>query len=187
MKYFAIIIPIFIFTACYSPKKAERDITKAQLSYPNIVAKKTSEWYPCGWAIIKMDSTERRHVEFMFDSLNREIIKITDTIELAIKNTDTITLENKELVKQLQIKLKSAKTFITILQDKINQPLPVVYKTIKIEDSARLKLSQDQIFELNKNLEDYRIKYEQRMNWLLWLLISFVLTILYMTIKKKFG
>jgi uncharacterized protein YggU (UPF0235/DUF167 family) len=187
MRNLAIIIPILFLFGCYSPKKAEKDLNKAQITYPNLVAKKTSEWYPCGWAVVKMDSTERRHVQFMFDSLNREIIKITDTIEIAIKSTDTINAGNKELIKQLKTKLNNAKSFIAILQEKINQPIPIVYKTIRIEDSAKLKLSRDQIDYLNRSLEDYRIKYENRMNWLLWLLIAFIVSMLYMILKNKFG
>lgn len=175
-----------IFCSCYTERKSERQLTKAQMTYPELVAKKTSQWYPCGWMVVKMDSSEKRRIEIMYDSLNREIVRITDTIEMTLHDTIHITnsQECKQRLEYLQSRLNDANVFIKSMQQKI-QSVPIVYRDVLVHDSALIFQMKSELNSCNIEQKQYHSKYETWMKTSLWLIVALALSVIINIIKLK--
>ena len=67
MKY---IILTLILTSCYSPKFAEKYIDKIQYYHPEVLQKKSTQYYPCGWKIVMMSKEDSALADCLFSGGN---------------------------------------------------------------------------------------------------------------------
>lgn len=171
-KYFFIIL---FFCSCFSEKKAERDINKIQIFYPELLAKKTSEFYPCINQTIKIDSTK----DSVYKQIEIQIKNTTDTIQKIINEIDTIKDVSK--INYYKKKLIEANGFIEGLQQTLQRQVPYIERTIKVTDTAL----QKQLDGLIKDYNDYRLRYERLMKILLWVTIALSVSIIINIIKVK--
>lgn len=175
MRNFIIII-LFFFCGCYTEKKATEQLDKAQIKYPEIVAKKTSIWYPCVPKVQKIDSSNRRRAQRTIDSTNRVIRKyIIDTV---IQKDSSICDSLKVINRKLNSKINSANSLILNLQKTINKPAPIIYRDVLITDVAKEKTLQNQIDKLQKEKETLYDKALRLNAYILWLLIPLALSII---------
>ena len=158
MKYLILII---FFVGCYTPKKADRQLNRAYVNYPAIVAEKTGNWFPCIPVEIKRDSV--RYVAFLHQIDTLLEIKrdtIIDTIIL-----DKICPERKVLIRYKEL-LKS---------------VPPIHDTIKIKDMSCEAILSD-LRAKNENLRD---KSEGKNKWIISLLIALCVSIIFHLIRKR--
>jgi len=181
MKYI-VLLTLFFFASCYTSKNAEKDIEKAHQKYPELVAKKSSEWFPSGWQIIKLDEKDKRIADSLFGELNGRVIILSDTIEKLIEHTDTII--NCAGIDRIREQLIQSKKIIDGLKIKMQKPTPVVYRSIKIQDSARIYYLDSQLKETKKNEIRYRNKYENLLKLSIWLIIALGLSLFFNFYKK---
>jgi hypothetical protein len=122
--------------SCYTSQKANKQLNKAQLNYPELVAKKSAEWYPCKTGKIISDSSE----------LNRWIEQI-NTIDTVYKTlADTLIISNdcpKALIKYKYLLKK----------------LPSIHDTIIIESTAKQSALQLQLEAKTKELDNVKSHY----------------------------
>ena len=158
MKYLILII---FFVGCYTPKKADRQLNRAYVNYPAIVADKTSKWFPCIPVEIKRDSV--RYVAFLHQIDTLLEVKrdtIIDTIFL-----EKICPERKVLIRYKEL-LKS---------------VPPIHDTIKIKDMSCEAILSD-LRAKNENLRD---KSEGKNKWIISLLIALCVSIILHLIRKR--
>ncbi len=180
MKY--IVLILLFFSSCYSSKNAENDIDKAHRKYPELVAKKSSEWFPCGWQVIKIDELDKKTADSLFNSLNENVIILSDTIEKIIRITDTIIDYKKiELIRQQLLKSKS---IIDGLKVQLQKQPPIVYRSIQVQDSARIYYLDSELNESKRNEIRYRNKYENLLKISIWLIIALGIS-LFINFYKK--
>lgn len=173
MRYLFILL---FFASCYTAKKAEKDIDKAQEKYPEVMAKKSSQYYPCGWLVMELDSTEKVKWSTFVDSINGVIYKYkTDTI-VEVKDCT----ESNKLLKK---KIKEQSEFIDGLQFALNN-VPVIEKYVLVQDSAKMKLKQFEIDNLNKEILGNRKSFNQRTSMLIWALILFIISLIAHILRK---
>jgi len=181
MKYI-MIISLFFLSACYTSKNAEQDIEKAHQKYPELVAKKNSEWFPSGWQVLKLDEKDKHIADSLFNELNGRVIILSDTIEKLINQTDTII--NCAGIDRIKQQLIQSKKIIDGLKIQLQKSPPVVYRSIKIQDSARIYYLNSQLNEANKNELRYRNKYEQLLKISIWLIIALGISLFFNFYKK---
>lgn len=180
MKY--IVLILLFFSSCYSGKKAENDIDKAHRKYPDLVAKKSSEWFPCKLQIIKLDELDKKTADSIINNLNEKVIVLSDTIEKIIRITDTIIDCSK--LESIRQQLLKSKSIIDDLKKQLQKQSPVVYRSIKIEDSARIYYLDSELNEAKKNELRYRNKYENLLKISIWLIIALGIS-LFINFYKK--
>jgi hypothetical protein len=159
---------IMLLDSCYTQNKAQKQLSKAKGKFPELVAKKNSEWYPCGWLVVDMDSTD--YYRLNLDSLNTVIVNHTDTIDRLI--TDSICSDTciKYIVK--------TRTLIKNIQKYIPSKPSVIVKTIKIKDSALISYYEETIKIHKGNSDKYMQKYSKSLNWNIWLLVLLFISVL---------
>lgn len=167
MKYLFILL---FFASCYTAKQAEKDIDKAQEKFPEVMAKKSLEFYPCGIELIKTDTIEKIKWNTYVDSIKEVIYKF---------KTDTIVKDCSQLKK----KIKEQSEFIDGLQFALNN-VPIIEKYVLIQDSAKLKLKQVEIDNLNKEILSNRKSFNQRTSMLIWALILFIVSLVAHILRK---
>jgi len=174
---------LFLIMGCYTSHKAEKDLDKAQIKYPNIVAQKTSKWYPCGIIATSIDSSE--------------IIgwgKTLDSISYVIKNDTINIVEVKEkdckdsvLIKKyndrLKVAMASSRNIISSLQKLLNKK-PTIVKTIYIKDSATIYQLQTELNNIKKGKDEYQKKAEKGLKIIIFLIIALALSLLYNFIRR---
>jgi predicted nucleic acid-binding Zn-ribbon protein len=168
------LIIILFFSSCFSEKKAERKLNKVYSYYPEVVAKKSSKLFPCINQTISIDTTDS-----VYRQIEIQIQKTTDTLKSIISQIDTIKDESK--IKFYKAKLIESYQFIEGLQQTLQRQVPYIEKTIKVTDTA-LQTEFDQI---NKECNDYRLRYEKLLKALIWLLVALSVSILINVIKLK--
>ena len=152
-----------LLLGCYTTQKANRQLNKAQLNFPELVAKKSAEWFPCKTGKIFSDSSEYiRWIEqfntidtiYSFDTI---ISTKIDTIKL-VKDCPKALIRYKQLIKQA----------------------PAIHDTFIINNDA-------QISSLNYQIDDYRKKYEKSQGHYIisvwFIVISLIILILSMLLK----
>lgn len=163
MKYLPIIFSI-IFLSC-SP---EKQLNKLQIKHPEIVSKKTSEWYPCITTTTTSDSSKYKAFISQIDSLNQVAIDtcyLTDTLvarDTVIKTYQKLLIKYREVVKHL----------------------PVIHDTIRIIDKADLTAKEYELAQMTAKSNKYNEKYIKSLWFSLWLLIAIVSLILVIKFKK---
>lgn len=180
MKY--IVLILIIFSSCYTSKKAENQIDKAHRKYPELVAKKSSELFPSGWQVLKLDEKDKHIADSLFAELNGRVIILSDTIEKLINQTDTII--NCAGIDKIKKQLIQSKKIIDGFKIQLQKSPPIVYRSIKIEDSARIYYLNSQLNEANKNELRYRNKYENLLKISIWLIIALGISLFFNFYKK---
>jgi PBP1b-binding outer membrane lipoprotein LpoB len=161
---------LFFFSSCYTAKQAEKDIDKAQEKFPEVVAKKSLEYYPCGIELIKTDTIEKIKWNTYVDSIKEVVYRF---------KTDTIINDCSQLKK----KIKQQSEFIDGLQFALNN-VPIIEKYVIINDSAKLKLKQVEIENLNNEILSNRKSFNQRTSMLIWALILFIVSLIAHLLRK---
>lgn len=173
MRYLFI---LFFFASCYTAKQAEKDIDKAQAKFPEVVAKKSSQYYPCGWLVMDMDSSEKVKWSTFVDSINNVIYRYKIDTIVEVKDCT----ESNKLLKK---KIKEQSEFIDGLQLALNN-VPVIEKYVLIQDSAKMKLKQVEIDNLNSLVVKNEKTLNQRTSILIWALILFIVSLILHIIRK---
>lgn len=171
-----IYLSIFI-VGCYSVKKATKDLNKIHEYYPEVVAKKSMEWYPCIPLQIKSDSTQYKEWLRSFDSINNLYFglmsQLPETLNIEIHDT----VKEKCLDKQAIIKYRE-----------VIKKMPSIHDTMyKLDSSRNFVLMKDK-----EDCESNRLailnSYLEFKSYLLWaiilLCISIVLNILQYKLKR---
>jgi len=154
------LILLLILSGCYSVKKAERQMNKAQINFPEVVATKSALWYPCIPIKTISDSTQYKS---WFDTINVLNDLRIDTIYKA----DTIEL------------LKYNQRLVYIYRN-IYKNLPVIHDTIVKQSMADKTIIQEFIVDREKAHK----KYENSTKLNLWLLIALLISIIVHFFRK---
>lgn len=166
MRLLPIIFLIFL-SACYTSKQADKALNKAQINFPELVAKKTSLWYPC--ERFKGTSDSSQYITFIkqIDSLNQlkiDSIFIYDTLN----KIDTL------------VKFKKCNDIITKYRT-IYKNAPVIHDTVIMVSTADKYTIQQMINER----EEAHKKYDNSTKLNIWLLIALIVSILIHIFKRK--
>ncbi len=167
---FKYVIIILMLCSCYTPNKARKNLDKAKIHYPEIVAKKSSEWFPCD---VTIDSSEKTHWYYKTDTLIRYVDNESDTIRMILKDTLFRYYNGCDNVMR---QLKKANFLISHLKNQVLISPIVYYKTVV--DSARNVYLSGELDKSNTKLEVYRRKYEKSTTISFWLLALLTLSIL---------
>jgi len=166
MKNFTILF-LFFLASCYNAKKAEKEINKAQLNFPEVMAKKSAQLYPCKPIKVKSDSSRYRTIIKKIKQIDTAYFYAIDTIS----KLDTILIE-KNCTKVLY-------KYREILKE-----LPAVHDTVTVIDDAGITSLQYQLKQSTINTDDYKKKYFHSLWFNIWLLIAIVALILIIKFKK---
>lgn len=161
------IIILLLFFGCYTPKKAENSINKAQTYFPEVVAKKSNQFYPCKPIIQGTDSTaykewqqQIKELEDFYNSIEPEYV--TDTLNIV--RVDTFNRVVAKEVLKVITKLKDA---------------PIIHDTVTITNNAELAVLRAANEKQGKSIDNYK-------KYLLWALIALIISLLYQIVSKLF-
>jgi hypothetical protein len=148
-----VIILLLLLSGCYSAKKAERQMNKAQINFPEVVATKSALWYPC---IPIRTTSDSNQYKSWFDTIN----VLNDLRIDTIYQTDTIQLlkYNQRLVYKYR---------------NIYKTLPVIHDTIVKQSMAEQTIIQQLIADREKAHK----KYDNSTKLNIWLLIALLISI----------
>jgi len=169
MKYS--IIFLFFLYGCMSPKKAEKQLNKLQIKYPEVVAKKNAIWNPCKPFKLVSDSSAYKLYIQKLDSLNG----------LYIDNIDTIIVNNT--IKSFDTIIKDCPTILNKYR-KVIYNVPIIHDTIKILDMSQINALKYELENCNAESKKYHIKYEKSLWWVICLFIILLAFALYEKFKK---
>lgn len=172
MKY--IYLSIFI-VGCYSAKKATKDLNKAHDTYPEVVAKKTSEWYPCIPLVTKTDSNQYKEWLRKFDSLNNLYFGAISQLP------DTFNIEVHDTIKEKCLDRKAITKFREVLIK-----MPAIHDTIYKLDSSRNFLVAKGKDDCEKDRLSIMNKYLRYKDYLLWALFVMFVSIIFNIIQYKY-
>ena len=164
MRIIAIIFSMFFLLGCYTQKKAERSLNKAQINYPELVAQKSSLWYPCSQFKGTSDSTAYKVFIKQIDTLNQ--IKIDTIFKLD-------TLVNIRLVKDCQE--------IVWKYRRIYTKLPTIHDTTIMVSTA----DKYTIQYLQNEREEAHKRYDRSTQLNIWLLVALLISILLHLFRKN--
>jgi len=153
---------LLIISGCYTAKKADKAIDKAQRNYPEVVANKARSLYPC--TTTKQDTTYLTH-DTIIEIPCPEVPIIVDTLLLR----DTLVISNTKRI-NVPVRVK----------------IPTQTITKYVEDSAKiyvlnseLKTATAHITRLETKLQDTT---ESRNKWRKWCVITWVICALYLLV-----
>jgi uncharacterized membrane protein SirB2 len=149
---------------CYTQKKAERSLNKAQINYPELVAQKSSLWYPCSQFKGTSDSTAYKVFVKQIDTLNQ--LKIDTIFKLD-------TLVNIRLVKDCQE--------IVWKYRRIYTKLPTIHDTTIMVSTA----DKYTIQYLQNEREQSHKRYNRSTQLNIWILIALIISILLHLFRNK--
>lgn len=184
MRYLYIICA-FLFAGCYTQKQAQQDLEKAKLKQPEVVANFVSKNYPCDSVTIRVDTIEKVRWKIIVDSLNKKIIIKRDTLNKILN--DTIFLRDNDClnkISKLKSELADSYQFIEGLQSTLNREIPVVYKTLKVKDTALIQSKDYEINGLKKKYDEVNEKRISLLWWVIVLLIVSGISIIFHFIRK---
>ena len=159
MRYYSLLI-VLLLSGCYSSKKAEKQVDKALLYHPEIVATIARNAFPC--FNVKIDTITNDKLIYIDCPA-----AIHDSV--IIKGRDTIKLNFTKFVKV-----------------PYSLPQITIYKSI--EDSAKIKLLQHQIYKLttNENILTYKISNKNKViKYLIIFIVCLSIPFLFKLIIKK--
>jgi hypothetical protein len=122
---------IFFLVACNTTRQAERQVRRAYINHPEVIAKSCGQWFPFKETIV-IDS----HDVQKFDSGRLFILSGIDTIYRYI--TDTIVLNKLTRTRQFVERLKP------------------VERTIYVKDSAAIYINQSKAEKLGKQNDELK-------------------------------
>lgn len=151
---------LVVLSACYGSKKAEKQVGKALYYHPEIVATIARNAFPC--YNVKIDTITNDKLIYIDcpAAINDSVI---------IKGYDTIKLRFTKFVKV-----------------PYNLPQITIYKSI--EDSAKIKLLQDQVYRLttNENILTYKISNKNKIiKWFIIFIVSLSIPFIFKLILKR--
>ena len=166
MLKYLLFLSIF-FTACYSEKKASKQLNKVSNEYPVLISQKCGELFPP--TIVKDTALITEYIQKIDTFLSTN----TDTLLV----TDTIKKDCSKSVKELVLKLQNANRFIQVLKGDLQNNPPYIVKNI-IDSSKVFSLTKQRDIAL-KDKEDYRTRNEVMNKVCIWLLIIIIVLISY--------
>lgn len=164
MRIITSFLLIFFLMGCYTQKKAERSLNKAQINYPELVAQKSSLWYPCSQFKGTSDSTAYKVFVKQIDTLNQ--LKIDTIFKLD-------TLVNIRLVKDCQE--------IVWKYRRIYTKLPTIHDTTIMVSTA----DKYTIQYLQNEREQSHKRYNRSTQLNIWILIALIISILLHLFRNK--
>ncbi|CAB5217938.1 hypothetical protein UFOVP208_30 [uncultured Caudovirales phage] len=144
-----------VLSSCYTSQKANKQLNKAQLNYPELVAKKSAEWYPCKTGKVISDSSD----------LNRwiEQINTIDTVYKTLADTVIISSDCPKALIKYKYLLKK---------------LPSIHDTIIIESTAKESALQLQLDEKIKECDKVKSHYISSIWFIVVALLLLIISIL---------
>ena len=170
-KYLAIFFLLGVL-GCYTAKKADRQLNKAKINYPNLVADKMALWYPYIQNKGKSDSSEYNVLKSQLDSLNRLKIDYTDIKSDTICKYDTIKKYDTLLKRYKEIIYKYRTIFKTI---------PAIHDTVIVSSNAEKEIIQRMINER----EDAHKRYDISSKLNIWFLIALIISLIVHILRKR--
>lgn len=161
MRYYSLLI-LLLLSACYGSKKAEKQVDKALLYHPEIVAKIARNAFPC--------------YNVKVDTITKEKTLFVDCPE----SDSTIIYVNNLSYKHDTIRIKKTVKVPVKVQD--------IMLYTYYEDSAKIKILQDQIYKLttNENILTYKISNKNRViKYLIIFIVCLSIPFLFKLIIKK--
>lgn len=166
---------VLLITSCYTAKKAVKDLDKVYNAYPEVVAKKTSEWYPCIPYQIKSDSSQYKSWLKSFDSINglyfEMLSQIPDTFKLSIHDT----LKEKCLDKKAIIKYRE-----------VIRNMPSIHDTVYKIDSAKNFILHKKADDCEVDRLDILKRYLKFKTYFIWALILLCISLLLNVLQYNF-
>ena len=168
MRY---LIFIFFLCSCYSPKTAQKQIDKAYLKYPEIVAKTSSKLFPCDYSAHSIDSTAYFDYQKQIEAINEfyanafigDTIYKTDTQLIQVyRNCDRVVTKYKLLLKHS----------------------PILIDTIKIKDVADITALKYKFDKLSEEKNKINKNYIYSLKAIGWLFIILIVFLIFQIIKK---
>lgn len=159
---------VFILSACYTSKQADKQLNKAQINFPELVAKKTSLWYPCERFKGTSDSSEYKVFIKQIDSLNQlkiDSIFIYDTLS----KVDTL-IKNIKDCQEIVWKYR-----------RIYTQLPAIHDTVIMVSTADKYTIQQMINER----EEAHKRYDRSSKMNIYFLIALIVSLLLHIFRKK--
>lgn len=164
MRIITTIFVTFFLLGCYTQKKAERSLNKAQVNYPELVAEKSALWYPCSQFKGTSDSSQYKAFIKQIDTLNR--LQLDTIYKLD-------TLVNVKLVKDCQE--------IVWKYRRIYTKVPAIHDTVIMVSTA----DKYTIKYLENEREQSHKRYDRSTQLNIWLLIALIVSILIHLFKKR--
>ena len=166
-KYLVVFLLIFL-SGCYTQKKAEKQVNKAQLNHPIVVAKLAAKYYPPILVTTTDSAAYKKYLE-QIDELNRFYESMAERVvydtvpgEIEVWEDSTRVLQLTKTIKSLNGKLQAAYANVAALTEKAKSVPPVVKETTQ-QDSAKNTYYQEQIAVLTvqrdkvtKKLSDWK-------------------------------
>lgn len=159
MKTPLIIIFLASLLGCYTQKKAQHDLIKAQLSYPTVAANFARVFYPC---VDIRDTIVRSDTAYQFAEINCDTTRI-----------DTIRLTTNQII------FKQAKAKIVAV------PTVTVYKTKLIKDTAENAFLNLRLQACEEEKQAWIAKADNRQSRLWWLIIALAVSIILNLIQLR--
>ena len=160
MRYLTTIplLTLLLLGGCYTAKKADKAIDKAQRNHPEVVAKKMIQFYPN--RTVRIDTAWQLH-DTIIEIPCPEVPIIVDTVTLI----DTVKLTNR----------------VTI---PVRVQLPQRVVTKYIEDSAKIYVLNSELATYSSKIQRLEQQLadttESRNKWRKWCLITWVLVMCYL-------
>jgi hypothetical protein len=172
-----IIIFLTLLTGCskYTLPMAEKEVNKAYLTYPPMVATKTRDWFPC---IVNKKDT---------------IITYVDSL-IYIDCPSVINGNANEYISSDTVYIKQIVTQNKVVKVPVYLPIKTITVIQKIEDSAKifqlndaLLTSTNETANANDSIEKLEAKVAKKNKYLLYLLIALLasLGVNYIQFKRK--
>jgi hypothetical protein len=183
MKSICKIIFLVFFIGCYSPKKAERQLNKANENFPSIVAQKTSKWYPCKEVKVVTDSSAYKKWLASLDSIfnkGEDTVHIIDTFEIISQECT----KYKNQIAAISSQLSKAKQTIGLIRSRVILA-PAVHDTVIKLDSTQIVILTEKISTLEKEKEQHGKKHNFWFKFGISFLIAFLISLIFNILKRK--
>jgi hypothetical protein len=157
MKY---ILLIFILVSCNSTKQAARHLNKAFKKDAALVARVTRDSFPCT-ELLKTDTT------FVVTD-STVYVECPDYSNISDTMHDTL---RSQIFTPSGINSKGNAAFIP-KRVQIKVPVKTMYVNRWFEDSAKIKLANNDLSKIGKSRDEYKGKAQRRGKLILWLFVA---------------
>jgi hypothetical protein len=172
-----VIIFLTLLTSCnkYTLPKAEKQVNKAYLTYPPMVATKTRDWFPC---IVNKKDT---------------IITYVDSL-IYIDCPSIVNGNATEYISSDTVYIKQIVTQNKVVKVPVYLPIKTITVIQKVEDSAKIFQLNDALLnstnetaKANEGIEKLETKIAKKNKYLLYLLIALLASVgvNYLQFKRK--
>jgi len=165
-----VIIFLTLLTSCskYTPQVAEKQLTKAYLTYKPLVATTTRGWFPC--IVTKNDTI----IGYKDSLIYIDCPDVSTSTPADYLGTDTVYL-NKVVTQNKVVKVP------------VYLPVKTVTVVQKIEDSAKIFSLNDAVNDALNDAAKLKAKVAKKNKWLLYLLTGLLasLGVNYLQFKNK--